>query len=64
MLRPSGSAAITSTSAPRRRNTAGAASKVAPLAQSSRIRRPLQVEALEALVQRRLVAVERAVEAA
>ena len=42
MLRPSGSTAIASTSAPSRSKIAGAARWVAPLAQSSATRIPLR----------------------
>ncbi len=44
MLRPSGSSAITSTSAPRRSKIAGAARWVAPLAQSRTTLRPGEIE--------------------
>ena len=62
MLRPSGSSAITSTSAPSRRKISGAARKVAPLAQSSRTRRPLRSSSAKRVVQRPQVVLERAVQ--
>ena len=64
MLRPSGASASTSTSAPRRRKISGAARYVAPLAQSSAIRRPRRSSSREALVQRAQVVLERAVQGA
>ena len=62
MLRPSGASAITSTCAPRRRKISGAARCVAPLAQSSRMRRPTEVEHREAGLQLAQVVLQRAVQ--
>ena len=61
MLRPSGSTAIASTSAPSRSKIAGAARWVAPLAQSSATLTPAQVER-EGGLQRPQVVLEPAVQ--